>query len=60
MTINVPLHFTGPEARLVSQLLEVLIDALIDFHTAFFHEYRWWLELPDPPDFPGCDDDAST
>jgi hypothetical protein len=46
----IPTHFSGPEARLVAQLLEVLIDALIDFHVAFSEQYRDWLELPDPPE----------
>lgn len=55
---TVPTHFSGSEARLAHQLLEVLIDTLIDFHAAFCAHYRLWLE--EPPETPwldGTDDD---
>ncbi|MCP5066045.1 MAG: hypothetical protein GY946_05705 [bacterium] len=45
-----PFHFTGPEARLAAELLEVLIDTLIDFYAHLSREYADWLE-PVPDEF---------
>lgn len=47
-----PTHFTGPQARLAADLLEVLIDALVDFYAHLNREYADWLE-PVPDDFDG-------
>lgn len=46
--MNVPPNLTGPQARVVMQLLELLIDTLIELYTSVQREYYpWGEEWPD-------------
>jgi hypothetical protein len=52
--IQIPTHYSATQARLVSEALELLIDTLIDVHTALIGQYHQAFDEPDewiPEDF---------
>jgi len=53
MNLTVPTHYDPDQAKLVGDLIEVLVDALIDFHTAFCRHYADALE-PTPDEVWAC------
>jgi hypothetical protein len=53
-SIQIPGHYSATQARLVSEALELLIDTLIEVHTALIGQYHEAFEEPDewmPEDF---------
>jgi hypothetical protein len=47
--MNVPPNLTGPQARVLMQTLELLIDTLIELYTELQRNYDPWGE-PEPTD----------
>ena len=48
MNVKIPLNFTGREAKIALEILEILIDMLIDLYTALQREYEPWTLEEDP------------
>ena len=49
--MKVPAHLTGEQARVLMQVLELLIDTLIELYTGLQRQYAPWGE-------PGATDDV--
>jgi len=51
MKLPVPPHLSGPEAKLLIDLVEWLVDLLIEFHQQLRRTYHPWGLNPDPDDW---------
>lgn len=48
--MKAPPNLTGPQARILMQTLELLIDTLIELYTAVVRQYPAWAEPEPHPD----------